>query len=53
VTPEESKILDILLQHNKEHQEYGVLCDLWVQRLASWKSFKNSSTAINYLQWKK
>jgi hypothetical protein len=24
-----------------------------VQQLASWKSFKNTSTFSNYLQWKK
>jgi hypothetical protein len=32
--------LEELIQNPKEHQEHGVHCDLWVQRLASSKSFK-------------
>jgi hypothetical protein len=39
--------------HNKQYQERGVHCDLWGQRLASWKSFKNKSTTISYLQFNK
>jgi len=46
-------MLEKLIQNIKENQKHGVHCDLWVQRLASSKSFKNNSTAINYLQWKK
>ena len=41
------------MQHTKDNEERGVHYDLWVQRLASSKSFKNKSTAFSYLQWKK
>jgi hypothetical protein len=40
------------MQNTKGHQERGVHCDLWVQRLASSKSFKNKSAVFSYLQWK-
>ena len=44
----------IKLTHNtKEHKKHGVPCHLWGQLLASSQSFKNNSTAINRLQWKK
>jgi hypothetical protein len=39
--------------HTTEHQERGVHCDFWPQRLESSKSFKNKFTIISYLQWKK
>jgi hypothetical protein len=39
--------------HTTEHQERGMHCGLWVQQLASSKSFKKESTIICYLQWKK
>jgi len=41
------------MRHSKQHQESGVHCDLWVQRLASWKSFENKSTAISCPQFNK
>jgi len=41
------------MRHSKQHQESGVRCDLWVQRLASWNSFENKSTAISYPQFNK
>jgi hypothetical protein len=41
------------MQHSKGHEESGVQCDMWVQRLESSKSFKNKSTVISYIQWKK
>ena len=40
------------MQHSQGHQECGVHCDLWVQRLASSQSSKNKSTVIICLQWK-
>jgi hypothetical protein len=46
-------MIDKLTQHTKENQEHGLHCDLWVQRLASSKPFKNSSTTSIHLQWKK
>jgi hypothetical protein len=48
-----SSMIDKLTQHTKENQEHGLHCDLWVQQLASSKSFKNNSTTSNHLQWKK
>ena len=41
------------MRHSKQHQESGVHCDLWVQRLACWKSFENKSTAISCPQFNK
>jgi hypothetical protein len=41
------------MQHTKEYQERGLHCDLWVQRLASSKSFKKKPNFIKYRQWKK
>lgn len=43
--------LEKLMLHAREHQERGVHCDLWVQRLESTKYFKNNFTFISYLQW--
>jgi hypothetical protein len=48
-----SIMIENLTQRTKEHQEHGVHCELWIQRLASSNSFKNNSTAVNHLQWKK
>jgi hypothetical protein len=45
--------LEKLMQHTKGHQQRGVHCDLWVQRLASSTFFKNKSTVFSCLQWKK
>jgi hypothetical protein len=53
MVPEENIQAHKLTQHNKQHQEHSVHCGLWVQQLASWKSLKNKSVVIDYLQWKK
>ena len=42
-----------IMLHTKEHQESGVHCDSWVQRWVRWKSFKDKSTAVSFLQWNK
>jgi len=40
------------MRHTEEHQKSGVHCDLRVERLVRWKSFKSKSTAISCLQRK-
>ena len=49
----DSSMMKNVTRHTKEHQKQGVHCDLWVKRLASSKSFRNNSTDISHLQWKK
>jgi hypothetical protein len=39
--------------HTRERQESSVHCDLCVHQMDSTKSFRNKSTTISYLQWKK